>query len=81
MSEPKKHNLIVGCVGVKGSGKSHRVREMIPFAPRVFVVDPAMDHFDYLPNQFAEPEEVFAFLEWSRGRSPSRRLLPGRAAR
>jgi len=67
MSEPKQHNLIVGCVGVKGSGKSHKLREMIPFAPRAVVVDPAMDHFDYIPNKFRKPEEVFTFLEWSKG--------------
>jgi hypothetical protein len=66
MNERKKHSLIVGCVGVKGSGKSHKLRDMIPYAPRLVIIDPALDHFDYIPNKFAEPEQVFAFLEWSK---------------
>ena|ERR1700680_580961 len=68
MTEPKKkHSLIVGCVGVKGSGKSHKLCEMVPYAPRLVVIDTAMEHADHVPNQFSEPEQVFAFLEWSKG--------------
>jgi hypothetical protein len=67
MSEPKKqHSLIVGCVGVKGQGKSHKLREMIPYAPRIVIVDTALEHADHIPNQLSEPEQIFEFLQWSK---------------
>lgn len=63
------NNLIVGCVGVKGSGKTYALRRMIPYAPRVVVVDPTALLFDLVPNPFSQPEQVFEFLDWSSGQS------------
>ncbi|MGC1105122.1 MAG: hypothetical protein WA876_01150 [Candidatus Acidiferrales bacterium] len=59
------NNLIVGCVGVKGSGKTHALRRMIPFAPCAAVIDPTALLFDLVPNPFSQPEQVFEFLDWS----------------
>jgi hypothetical protein len=39
---------------------------MIPYGPRIAVIDTALEHADHIPNQFSEPEQVFEFLEWSK---------------
>jgi hypothetical protein len=61
-----RRNVIIGCVGRRGSGKSTVLRRLLETCPRLAVLDVVGEH-TWLPNQMP-PADWERFFAWSHGR-------------
>jgi hypothetical protein len=64
----ENQNLIIGVVGVKGSGKSTAFAAILRRRERIVIWDSMGEHA-WVPNRLESPEALRAFLQWSRKRS------------
>jgi hypothetical protein len=61
-----KRNVVIGCVGLRGSGKSTALREIVCCRPRLVVVDIMGEH-DF-GERVSDLDEAFEMLDTVQGR-------------
>lgn len=72
-----KRNVVIGCVGLRGSGKSTALREIVSCRPRLVVVDVLGEHG--FGQQVSDLDEALEMLDAVQGREAfAITIQPGR---
>jgi len=72
-----RRNVVIGCVGLRGSGKSTALREVIRCRPRLVVVDVLGEH--HFGQRVPDLDEALEMLDTVRGRENfALTIQPGR---